>query len=474
LRNESELRRLVAEHGQEHIFTFWDDLRSSERAALLAQLERIDFDTLTRAVRSNLSSRAKVESAALEAERVISLDERENDPEGVRREREARERGEEALRSGELAAFVVAGGQGSRLGWEAPKGTFPIGPVTKRTLFDYFGEQILAATRRYGVPIPWLVMTSEENHEATLHEFTRRDWYGLGRENVRLFSQDTIPAVDVRGRVLLAEKHRVFTNPNGHGGSLKALWDSGTIDTLRQRGIRQISYFQVDNPLVPVCDPAFIGHHLLADAEMSSKVVRKSAWDERVGVVGRRGGRLTVIEYSDLPEDLAKQCGPDGRMLYWAGSIAIHALAVDFVRRLNEHGFALPFHVAHKRIAHIARDGHPAPDAEAHGIKFESFVFDALGEARASVTLEVRRADEFSPVKNPSGIDSVESCRRDLTLRALRWLEQAGASVERGPDARFPGFVELSPLWALDAEDAARRTTPGTVIRPGLVLETPR
>jgi UDP-N-acetylglucosamine/UDP-N-acetylgalactosamine diphosphorylase len=366
-----------------------------------------------------------------------------------------------------VAAFVVAGGQGTRLGFDGPKGAFPIGPVSRRALFQLHAEKLRALSRRYSRSIPWYIMTSESNHRATADFLRAGEFFRLAEEDVRLFQQETLPAVDRGGKIILEARSRIFTSPNGHGGSIKALKDSGALDDMRRRGIDAIFYFQVDNPLLVMCDPVFLGRHALAGAEMSSKAVRKAGWSEKVGVIGLRDGRLTVIEYSDMPEEQARETLPDGSLKYWAGNIAIHVLAVDFVERLNRGGFQLPYHVAEKAVPFIDERGELQKPAGKNGIKFETFVFDALKEANQAVTMEVRREDEFSPVKNTSGEDSVEKSRRDLTAMYLRWLEASGARIERGRNGGFDGHVEISPLTSLDGSGLAERVGPGTVVKDG-------
>ena len=336
-----------------------------------------------------------------------------------------------------MAAFLVAGGQGTRLGFDGPKGAYEIGPVTRRTLFQLHAEKIAALSRRAGKTVPWYIMTSESNHNATVAYFREHAFHGLREDSVRFFRQDMLPAVDRAGKFLLETKSRVFTSPNGHGGSLKALRDSGALADMKERGIDVIFYFQVDNPLVEICDPVFLGRHLEARADMSSKVVRKSSWKEKVGVMGLLGGKLAVIEYSDLPEAAARAVLPDGSLEYWAGSIAIHVLSADFVDRLTRGGFHLPYHRAEKAIPHVDASGREVKPSEKNGIKFETFVFNALAEARNSVTMEVLREEEFSPVKNAEGEDSPATSRRDLTALYLRWLEENGASIERDQGGRL-------------------------------------
>jgi UDP-N-acetylglucosamine/UDP-N-acetylgalactosamine diphosphorylase len=471
---ERRVRALAEAHGQGHVFRFWKELAAGERAALLEQLARIDFGLVRRLAGEHVLDAAGPREAAaagkLEPAPVIRLPATEAE----RREAAAaRARGEEILRAGKVAAFVVAGGQGTRLGFDGPKGTFAIGPVTGRTLFQLHAEKLLAISRRHGRPVPWYIMTAESNHDATTAFFEKHGHFGLPASDVFFFQQEMVPAVDRQGKVLLETRGRVFTSPSGHGGSLLALHKSGALADMRRRGIEHIFYFQVDNPLLVLCDPLFIGRHALAEAEMSSKVVRKTGPEEKVGVYGLRDGKLTVIEYSDLPPAEARATLPDGSLKYWAGSIAIHVLAPEFVERLNQGGFGLPFHRAEKAIPHVNERGEVVKPEDKNGIKFETFVFDALAETRRSVTMEVDRSLEFSPVKNATGVDSVDQARRDVTAMYLRWLEGAGAAVERAADGTFAGHVELSPLAILDEADAARAVKPGTRIRPGFVLAAP-
>ena len=462
-----QLKALSEEYGQRHVFRFWKELNSEERSSLLYQLQRIDFKLMDLLARQPSTPAGGSEEAVLSPAPILRIPRTKEEKE---EEAQARAKGEELLREGRVAAFVVAGGQGTRLGFEGPKGAFEIGPLTRRTLFQHHAEKILATSRRYGSPIPWLVMTSEANHEATLRFFHERGFFGLTEGDVRFFQQEMIPAVDKEGKFLLESRSRVFTSPNGHGGSLKALHESGSLAEMNKRGIDSVFYFQVDNPLLKICDPVFLGYHALRGAEMSSKVVQKAGWKEKVGVIGLRDGKLTVIEYSDLPEDKAKDTLDDGSLKYWAGSIAIHVLSVDFVERLNRGGFRLPFHRADKSVPFVDEAGVLQKPKEKNGIKFETFIFDALREAARTVTLEVLREEEFSPVKNSTGEDSPEKSRQDMTAQYLRWLESSGATIERAKGGAFPGYVEISPLSALDARDLAGRVRPGTVVRPGFTL----
>ncbi len=365
---------------------------------------------------------------------------------------------EAELRAGHVAWLLVAGGQASRLGLEAPKGTFPVGPVSGRSLFEIFARKLAASRARHSAPIPWYVMTSEANDAATREFFDRHRHFGIDPLDVLFFRQGMLPALDPTGRVLLAARDRIFLAPNGHGGTLSALAASGALADAARRGVRTFSYFQVDNPLARPSDPLFLGLHALERAQMSSKVVRKRGPGEKVGVIGRVRGSLACIEYSDLPPDLREACTPSGALLFDAGNVAMHAIELEFVERLTRGGLHLPWHLARKDVEAVGDDGRPA---KRPGIKFETFVFDALGFADRSVTLEVDRKAEFSPVKNAQGEDSPATARADLCGLHASWVEALGLALpDPGSDGVRP--VEVDPLLADDREAfvALGRRTP--------------
>jgi UDP-N-acetylglucosamine/UDP-N-acetylgalactosamine diphosphorylase len=386
-------------------------------------------------------------------------------------QRHVAELGAQALSAGEVAVVLVAGGSGTRLGFEGPKGTYPIGPVSAASLFQIHAEKVIATGRRYGKTLPFYIMTSPENHDATVSFFEEHDRFGL--EHLRFFVQGQMPAVDREsGKVLLAEKGHVALSPDGHGGTLTALAAPGPdggpscIDEMRSRGVRTLFYFQVDNPLVEIAAPAFLGYHRQAEADMSFKVIEKLAPDEKLGVVVSVDGRPQVIEYSDLPADLAERREPDGSLELWAGSIAIHLLDLDFVSRLaTTH--KLPFHRAIKKVPYVGDSGTVNSPAAPNAVKFEQFIFDALPLARRWALVETSRSKEFEPLKNATGPDSPATVRQRMSDLFGDWLERAGAIVPRRADGSVPFGLEISPLFALDAAELK------TKIEPGLVVEGP-
>ncbi|MEW6359957.1 MAG: UDPGP type 1 family protein [Planctomycetota bacterium] len=456
---EKQLIEKAKQAGQGHVFRWWNDLDANGRDRLLRQIEEMDFDLLRRLVAEHVEAEAvPKEERELEPAPIIPVPSR---PQEHAAAEKARTLGEQMLREGKVAAMVVAGGQGTRLGYDGPKGTFPITPIKSKPLFQLFAERILAHSRRYGRTIPWYIMTSITNDAATREFFEEHDYFGLSPENVRFFTQGMLPAVDRNGKLILDEKGHIFTSPDGHGGSLLALKRTGMIDDMRRRGVEVISYFQVDNVLIKIADPVFIGHHVGRGAEMSSKVVPKRDPEEGLGVVGLLNGRLSVIEYSDLSKEEMYAVTEDGRLKYSAGSVAIHLINVDFADRVTSSGLSLPYHRANKVVPYVNDRGEVTTPREKNGIKFEMFVFDALGLAREAVTLEVRREDEFAPVKNAEGQDSPATARAALVNMWGRWLREAGADVPTDDKGNVKGVIEISPLFAVDPpelkEKLARR-----------------
>ena len=443
-----ELRERFQVAGQGHVLAHVDSLDPAASARFAAELADVDLDLVGRLAALLDSPEGAAADPSLEPCAVIAPGEGAD---------EARSAGERALAGGEVGFVLVAGGQGSRLGFDGPKGAFPVGPVSGRTLFDWHAARILAAGRRHGFRPLWAVMTSRTNDADTRAFFAENHHFGLPAEDVWFFSQDMLPALDSEGRILLSGPGELFLAPNGHGGTLQALSRSGVLARFVERGVKTLSYFQVDNPLARPADPVFVGHHVLRGSEMSSKVVAKRDPLEKVGVIGLVDGLLGCIEYSDLSEELREARTAEGALVFNAGNIAVHMIDCGFVERLNAGGdLDLPWHVARKRIGTIDETG---AAVEVDGVKFETFVFDALGRTRTSVTLEVDRSEEFSPVKNAEGSDSPATCRADLS-------RIGGAIIGREADA-----IEVDPRAAESAAEFAESGLP-VVERPeGLLVE---
>jgi UDP-N-acetylglucosamine/UDP-N-acetylgalactosamine diphosphorylase len=470
---DADLAARLEPHGQGHLLRFWDRLDRDSRARLAEEIRGLDLATVDRLIADLVHADAP---AAPDPAKVRPVAVRRLPHTDAERSawRHAAELGESMLADGEVGVVLVAGGQGTRLAFDGPKGTYPIGPVSAASLFQIHAEKILALGRRHGRSIPLYVMTSPDNHEATARFFAAHENFGL--DHLRLFVQGQMPAVDRgTGKILLAEPGRIALSPDGHGGTLRALAAPGPggapscLDDLRERGVRTLFYFQVDNPMVKVAHPAFLGLHRQAEAELSFKVVEKVRPDERVGVVVEVEGRPQVIEYSDLPAELAEQREPEGNLRLWAGSIAIHVFELAFIERIVGHA-SLPHHRAIKKVRHVDADGRAVDPAEPNAVKFETFIFDALPLAERYSVVECDRAEEFEPLKNATGADSPATVRQRMSDLFAGWLEAAGATVMRRPDGSVPFGIEISPLYALDANELRGKVAPGLVVEAPLYL----
>ncbi|MFZ4398339.1 MAG: UTP--glucose-1-phosphate uridylyltransferase [Kiritimatiellia bacterium] len=442
-----EARALLAKHNQSHLLRFWDQLDKEARAALLKQVAALDFASIGRMQAMLRSKSAASAAGKIRPAQVVELD-------AAARAR-AVARGEEELRSGRVGAVLVAGGQGSRLGFEGPKGAFPIGPVTHAILFHFHVRKVLALGRRHGVTVPLYIMVSDANQAATRACFEAHDWFGMKAADVHFFEQGMWPALDAHGKIILDAAGHIFQSPDGHGGTLSALAASGALADMEQRRLQTIFYFQVDNPMVEVCDPAFLGVHLLEKADISLKVCAKRDAQEGLGVVVEQDGRCAMVEYSELTNEQKHQRGANGELYFKYGSVAIHVFALPFLKQ--EARAALPLHVAHKKVPVCGDDGQSVTPAKPNGYKFEKFIFDVLPDAKKVINLAFDRREEFSPVKNATGDDSPDTTRRDLSAKWARWLKAVGVAVPED-EAGYPlAPVEIDPCFAIDPADLVVR-----------------
>jgi len=461
----------LASRQLEGAFRWWQELSPPDRDRLLQQLEEIDPD-LIRELYGQAESGDTACLPALESIGPVAAVQLSGPLEDGVADKRAAARGRAALQDGQVAVVLVAGGQGTRLGHDGPKGTFPIGPVSGKSLFQIHAEKILAIGRRYERPLPLYVMTSPDNHRITREFFADHDFFGLDRDQVVFFQQGMMPALDRHtGSILMADKHRIAVSPDGHGGVVKALADGGHLADMRRHGVQYVFYYQVDNPLVKVADPVYLGHHIGADAEMSLKVVRKSHPNEKLGVVVEVDGRLQIIEYSDLPEEIARRRLPDGSLEIWAGSIAVHVFNVSFLESLAGNALKLPYHRAIKKVPYVDESRRLIQPDRPNAIKFEMFVFDALPLAEKALVVETDRREEFEPLKNADGENSPTSVRLAMSDLFADWLDGAEIQVARRPDGSAAVPIEIGPLLALDAGELQDRITWRGPVNEPLLLD---
>ena len=455
--NYDRLSGILAEFGQEHVLRHWSDLDANQRANLSEQLNGIDLAEL-----------ASLISGEDETTDFAGMAMRAGSPPAVRADGsgadwspiQARKRGEEALKNGELGAVIVAGGQGTRLGFDQPKGMFPIGPVSGRTLFQFFADRLLAVNEKYGCRIPLYIMTSDATDQQTRDYFAANDNLGMPVEDLHIFKQGVMPAVDsVTGKLLMESRSSLALSPDGHGGTVSALNRSGCLTDAVSRGIQHLAYIQVDNPLAQLCEPELIGHHLMAASEMTTQVVRKRYPMERVGNVVLVDGQVQIIEYSDLPKSAAEALNEDGSLKLWAGNIAVHLFNVDFLRGVAGQANSLPFHRALKKVPYCDERGQVVSPDQPNATKFERFIFDLLPIAQNAFVVESLASEVFAPVKNADGAktDTPETAKKAIADLHREWLEQAGACVDQGVR------VEINPMLALSADDLTEKI--GTNLR---------
>ena len=459
-------KELLDRFSQGHLLAFYNQLDGPQKQHLLEQINRLDFSHITDWIENFVKNPAPFAIPA-HFDPAPAWPPRPVEPHQQEKYIQARQLGEKLIADGKVAAFVVAGGQGTRLGFDGPKGNFPISPIKNKTLFRIFAESIIAAGKKYNVNIPWYIMTSPLNYSATIEIFNAADFFGMNKNDVIIFQQGTLPNFASDGRILLADKVHIASSPDGHGGTLKALYKSGALADMKNRGIQLCSYWQIDNPLVNILDTLFIGLHALENAQMSSKALVKSHPTEKLGNFCLVDGKVTVIEYSDLPDELANRRNPDGSLVFELGSIAIHIISTDFIEKLNDHGFALPMHRAVKKIQHIDNAGNCVSPAEPNGVKLETFIFDALPLASKSIILQTERCEEFAPVKNATGTDSPEVTQKMMISRAAAWLDTAGIKIPRKPDGSPDCIVEIAPGFTLSPTDLEAKREKIPEINPG-------
>lgn len=349
------------------------------------------------------------------------------------------ETGRVLLGKGQVAAFLVAGGQGSRLGFDGPKGMFDIGLPSHKSLFQLQAERLQNLAAQVGHPIPWCIMTSPLNHDATVKFFTEHHFFGYAREDIRFFAQGTICALDPNGKAVVDENNRLALVPDGNGGCFRALAQSGTLAWLVEKGVRYVFLYSVDNALCRICDPAFIGALASEGRSMSaSKVVHKAGPNEKVGIFALQNGKPGVVEYSDLPEQYRDMTNPDGSLVFDGGNLAIHLFKIEGLRKLQTS--RLPWHTARKTVCGIEKCW-----------KFEQFLFDAFPLLGSMMPFGVIREEEFSPVKNAEGNDSPKTARNMIGRLHREWLRKA--HVEINPNKLY----EVSPTISYAGEGLSRR-----------------
>ncbi|XP_041049620.1 UDP-N-acetylhexosamine pyrophosphorylase-like protein 1 isoform X1 [Carcharodon carcharias] len=469
------LRELLAVAGQPEVLRYWEQLSDDERRLLAAELEPLEPREL----------RAHCEEAARARARHTAPRDRLMEPlpgeaigSSIRTEAEIlrrwKERGFHEISQNQVAVLLLAGGQGTRLGVPYPKGMYDVGLPSGKTLYQIQAERIRKvqqlAEERVGrqCTVPWYIMTSEFTLEPTQKFFTQHNYFGLVKSNVVMFEQRMLPAVDFNGKIILEQKGRIAMAPDGNGGLYRALTNNKILEDMDRRRIRFVHVYCVDNILVKMADPVFIGFCVEKGADCGAKVVEKAYPTEPVGVVCRVDGIYQVVEYSEVSQETVEQRNTDGRLTFNAGNICNHFFTVEFLKSVTEEFEPqLKPHVAVKKIPHIDEKGNIVKPETPNGIKMEKFVFDVFQFSKKFVVFEVLREDEFSPLKNADNAgskDTPSTARRALLWQHYRWAVQAGAQFLDHKNNRIsplnqfqeaeepPAVCEISPLVSCEGE----------------------
>jgi UDP-N-acetylglucosamine/UDP-N-acetylgalactosamine diphosphorylase len=457
---------------QERVCADWKRLDKAARVELVAQLRSLDWRLIAEMQERVRTERGQAETTATRDGALPDL-RNASTPPCLRLRADsnpippavAAARGTAALAAGRVAAILVAGGQGSRLGFDGPKGLFAIAPVSQASLFEILCGKLVAVGRRHGAAVPLAIMTSSATDVATRDFLARHDRFGLPEDRVLFFKQRDLPALDdTTGEMLRDGPGHIAMAPDGHGGMVRSLAEGGGLEWFARQGAEHVVSFQVDNPLAMPLDSEFLGYHLLTDSEFTPQVVRKTDPAERVGVVVAADGITRIVEYSDLPAELASARLPDGRLKFHAGSIAIHAFTRAFLERTAAQADALPLHMAHKTVPFIDATGRLVRPGAPNAYKFERFLFDLMPLARTVTLVEVDPATGFAPLKNAPGAaaDTADHVAAAMVAHARRLLDRAGVRVAEGVP------IELAANQIIDADDIA------TFLPPGSVIERPR
>lgn len=405
--NLSEARELLASCGQEHLLEFYDELSEEEQQSLLEQISAVDFSVLEIAAKKSEDVRGKIEPL----QNYCTL--KDTEEKKVRFE----SAGLDAIRHGKVAAVLLAGGQGTRLGSEHPKGMYNIGVNRELYIFEMTIRNLMEVVKKAGVWVPLLIMTSTKNHEETTNFFEQKNYFGYNRDHVRFFIQDMAPSVDYNGKIYMEGKGKVSSSPNGNGGWFSSLMRSGLLEECKENGVQWLNVFAVDNVLQKMADPVFVGGTILSGYPSGSKVVAKAAPDEKVGVMCLEDGRPSIVEYYELTEDMMYEKNADGSPAYHYGVILNYLFKVSALEDIADRN--MPLHIVEKKIPYMAEDGTLVKPEKPNGYKFETLILDMVHMMDGCFVFEVERGREFAPVKNRTGVDSVESARALLAANGV-------------------------------------------------------
>ena len=393
---------LLTQKDQLQLLSFYDTLTPQQQENLLAQIEGIDWSLLD-VLKTHETVNARGTFAPLSAMELSQIDANRAHLEEV---------GLQAIREGKVAAVLLAGGQGTRLGFDKPKGMYNIGVTRELYIFECLINNLLEVVHQADAWIHLFVMTSDKNNDATIAFLQEHDYFGYKAEYVHFFKQEMAAATDYEGKIYLEEKGKLSTSPNGNGGWFISMKNNGMLDIVHNEGIEWLNVFAVDNVLQRIADPCFIGATIQRGCVVGSKVVRKNAPDEKVGVMCLEDGRPSIVEYYELTDELMNAKDEKGEPAYNYGVILNYLFKVQDLEKIMEE--KMPLHIVEKKIPYLDENGEPVKPETPNGYKFESLVLDMIHQMDSCLPFEVVRRKEFAPIKNKTGVDSVESARELL------------------------------------------------------------
>lgn len=393
-----QAKEKLAAYGQEHVLKYYEELAPQEKQALLDQIEATDMSILD-ACRHKEELVQKGEITPLAAMQLEEIEAGRASFEAV---------GTEAIKAGKIGAVLLAGGMGTRLGSDDPKGMYNIGKTRELYIFECLVNNLMEVVRRTDTWIHLFIMTSDKNHRSTTSFLKDHDYFGYREEYIHFFQQEMAAATDYNGRIYLEEKGKLSTSPNGNGGWFVSLKNAGLLNVLHEKGIEWLNIFAVDNVLQRIADPCFIGATISKNCAVGAKVVRKNAPDEKVGVMCLEDGRPSIVEYYELTEEMRDARDANGDPAYYFGVILNYLFRLT---DLENMAGGLPLHIVEKKIPCLDEQGNPVKPEEPNGYKYENLVLDMIHQLDSCLPFEVVREKEFAPIKNKTGVDSVESAR---------------------------------------------------------------
>ena len=398
-----KVREVLKKYAQEQVLDFYDTLSKEKQNQLLDEVLTLNFEQLKRLYESTKTKPSYVDSK-IEPIPYITKDQLTN-----KELEEYQKLGEEAIKQGKVAVVTMAGGQGTRLGHSGPKGTYDIGLASHQSIFELLCDRLKEAKEKYNVAIPWYLMTSDENNQDTIAFFEKNEYFHYPKESVHFFIQGKMPMIDMQGKILLDEEGMIKLAPDGHGGVFESMVNNGVIYQMKQQGIERVLITGVDNVLAKLVDPIFLGLQIKQNVIAASKSVVKAYADEKVGVFCKKDGKPNVIEYTEVPKELAEAKDETGGFLLGDSNIINHQFHIDLLEKISTQ--KLPYHIAFKKAKYKNKEGKIIEPKEPNAYKFETFLFDIFSFVPEMLVFRVKREEEFAPVKNATGKDSPETAR---------------------------------------------------------------